>query len=54
MNKVLFSDESRRFAGATIYIILAPDNRYKFDTGKSASLINDCGDISRLESRYRH
>ena len=38
MNKALFSDESRRFAGATIYIILAPDNRYKFDTGKSVPL----------------
>lgn len=29
MNKALFSDESRRFTGATIYILLAPDNRYK-------------------------
>ena len=38
MNKALFSDESRRFAGATIYIVLAPDNRYKFDTGKSVPL----------------
>ncbi|WP_288785481.1 hypothetical protein [uncultured Bacteroides sp.] len=38
MNKALFSDESRRFAGATVYIILAPDNRYKFDTGKSVPL----------------
>lgn len=38
MNKVLFSDESRRFAGATVYIILAPDNRYKFDTGKPVPL----------------
>lgn len=38
MNKALFSDESRRFAGATIYLILAPDNRYKFDTGKSVPL----------------
>ncbi len=34
----LFSDESRRFAGATIYTILAPDNRYKFDTGKPVPL----------------
>ncbi len=38
MNKALFSDESRRFAGATVYIILAPDNRYKFDTGKPVPL----------------
>ena len=38
MNKSLFSDESRRFAGATVYIILAPDNRYKFDAGKSVPL----------------
>ena len=38
MNKALFSDESRRLAGATVYIILAPDNRYKFDTGKSVPL----------------
>ena len=38
MNKAIFSDESRRFAGATIYIVLAPDNRYKFDTGKPVPL----------------
>ncbi len=38
MNKALFSDESRIFAGATIYITLSPDNRYKFDTGKSVPL----------------
>lgn len=38
MNKALFSDESRRFAGATIYIVLAPDNRYKFDAGKPVPL----------------
>lgn len=38
MNKALFSDESRRFAGATVYIILAPDNRYKFDAGKPVPL----------------
>lgn len=34
----LFSDESRRFAGATVYIVLAPDNRYKLDTGKPVPL----------------
>ncbi|MCM1504750.1 MAG: site-specific integrase [Muribaculum sp.] len=38
MNKALFGDESRRFAGATIRIVLAPDNRYKFEDGKSVPL----------------
>ncbi|MBD5302234.1 MAG: site-specific integrase [Bacteroides sp.] len=38
MNKALFSDESRRFAGATIRIILAPDNRYKFGDGNPVPL----------------
>lgn len=38
MTKVLFSDDSRRFAGATARIVLAPDNRYKFETGKSVPL----------------
>lgn len=38
MNKALFSDETRRFAGATIYIVLTPDNRYKFGAGKPVPL----------------